>query len=97
MNESTTILFVPGAWHSPDCYDPVVQRLEAAKYKTSKVHLASVNPPTHYLDFSEDIAHIHTQWMQGSMWWWWLFTPTADYPQMRQLKDWTSRLASKRV
>jgi pimeloyl-ACP methyl ester carboxylesterase len=61
INESTTVLFVPGAWHSPDCYDPVVQRLEAAKYKPSKVHLASVKPPTHYLDFSEDVAQIRTQ------------------------------------
>ncbi|KAJ5771855.1 hypothetical protein N7520_002384 [Penicillium odoratum] len=61
MNESTTILFVPGAWHSPDCYDPVVERLEAANYKTSKVHLPSVNPPKHYLDFGADVAQIRTQ------------------------------------
>lgn len=61
MPESTTLLFVPGAWHSPDCFDPVIQRLKAANYSTCKVHLPSVNPPSHYLDFSADVSHIRTQ------------------------------------
>ncbi|KAJ5640035.1 uncharacterized protein N7484_007897 [Penicillium longicatenatum] len=61
MNQSTTILFVPGAWHNPDCYDPVVQRLEAVGYKTDKVHLPTVDPPTHYLDFSADVSRIRAQ------------------------------------
>jgi pimeloyl-ACP methyl ester carboxylesterase len=61
MNESTTILFVPGAWHNPDCYDPVIRILETAKYKTDKVHLPSVNPPEHYLNFDEDVAQIRRQ------------------------------------
>ncbi|KAJ5766319.1 uncharacterized protein N7511_003935 [Penicillium nucicola] len=61
MAESTTILFVPGAWHNPDSFDPVIERLETAKYKTNKVHLPSVNPPTHFLDFDEDVAHIRKQ------------------------------------
>ncbi|KAF7524878.1 hypothetical protein PCG10_005461 [Penicillium crustosum] len=61
MTESTTILFVPGAWHSPDCYDPVVQRLEAINYKTDKVHLPSVGPAEHHLSFDADVAQIRTQ------------------------------------
>ncbi|PYH91405.1 alpha/beta-hydrolase [Aspergillus ellipticus CBS 707.79] len=61
MTDSTTILLVPGAWHSPDCYDPVVEVLEAANYKTEKVHLPSVNPPAHHLDFAPDVAQIRTQ------------------------------------
>ncbi|KAJ5157959.1 uncharacterized protein N7500_007610 [Penicillium coprophilum] len=60
MTESTTILFVPGAWHSPDCYDPVVQRLEAANYKTDKVYLPSVGPVEHHLSFDADVAQIRT-------------------------------------
>ncbi|KAJ5798416.1 uncharacterized protein N7503_007712 [Penicillium pulvis] len=61
MNQSTTILFVPGAWHNPDCYDSIVSRLEAVDYKTKKVHLPTVGPLTHYLDFDEDVAHIRAQ------------------------------------
>ncbi|KAJ5537739.1 hypothetical protein N7494_007218 [Penicillium frequentans] len=61
MNHSTTILFVPGAWHNPDCYDPVVSRLEAVNYKTEKVHLPTVGPSTHYLNFDEDVAQIRRQ------------------------------------
>lgn len=61
INQSTTILFVPGAWHNPDCYDPVVSRLEAVNYKTKKIHLPTVGPPTHYLGFHEDVAHIRAQ------------------------------------
>lgn len=58
MPASTTVLFVPGAWHSPDCFDAIVQTLEAANYATCKINLPSVNPPTHYLDFAADVAHI---------------------------------------
>jgi pimeloyl-ACP methyl ester carboxylesterase len=61
MNDSTTVLFVPGAWHSPDCFDLVIQRLEAANYKTDKVHLPSVGPPKHYSNFDVDVAQIHSQ------------------------------------
>ncbi|KAJ5968178.1 hypothetical protein N7501_004426 [Penicillium viridicatum] len=61
MAESTTILFVPGAWHSPDCYDSVVQHLEAANYKTDKVHLPSVGPSEHHLSFDADVAQIRIQ------------------------------------
>jgi hypothetical protein len=61
MTESTTILFVPGAWHSPDCFDPVVQRLEAVNYKTDKVHLPSVDPPKHHLNFDADVTQIRSQ------------------------------------
>lgn len=61
MNQSTTILFVPGAWHSPDCYDPVIQRLEAANYKTDKVYLPSVGPVKYHLNFDADVAQIRTQ------------------------------------
>lgn len=58
MPASTTVLFVPGAWHSPDCFDEIIQSLEAANYATCKINLPSVNPPTHYLDFAADVAHI---------------------------------------
>jgi hypothetical protein len=61
MLEIRTVLFVPGAWHSPDCFDPVIQRLEAANYKTFKIHLPSVNPPSHHHDYQADVSHIRAQ------------------------------------
>ncbi|PYI21098.1 alpha/beta-hydrolase [Aspergillus violaceofuscus CBS 115571] len=61
MSDSTTILFVPGAWHSPECFNLVVQKLEAANYTTQKIHLPSVNPPEHYLDFEADVALIRAR------------------------------------
>lgn len=60
-SETTTILFVPGAWHGPECFDDVVQRLESLNYKTDKVHLPSVNPRKHHSDFSADVAQIRKQ------------------------------------
>lgn len=61
MAESTTILLVPGAWHSPDCYDLVAQQLEVAGYKTDKVHLPSFSPLNHHLDFEADVSQIRKQ------------------------------------
>lgn len=61
MAQSTTIIFVPGAWHNPDCFDPVVQRLEALHYRTDKVHLPSVGPLKHYLNFDADVVQIRSQ------------------------------------
>ncbi|KAJ5970115.1 uncharacterized protein N7479_000033 [Penicillium vulpinum] len=66
MTGSTTFLFVPGAWHSPDCFDQVVQRLEAVNYKTDKVYLPSVGPTEHYLSFDTDVAQIRTQIEQAA-------------------------------
>ncbi|GLI81850.1 hypothetical protein PoHVEF18_010242 [Penicillium ochrochloron] len=61
MSEIKTIMFVPGAWHSPDCFDSVIQRLDVANYRSLKIHLPSVNPPIHYRDFGADVTHIRTQ------------------------------------
>ena len=37
-----TIIFVHGAWHSPDCFDKVIAFLSERDYYTRKVHLPSV-------------------------------------------------------
>ncbi|KAJ5115154.1 hypothetical protein NUU61_000913 [Penicillium alfredii] len=38
MSESATILYVPGTWHGPECFNRVITRLESANYKTDKFH-----------------------------------------------------------
>lgn len=52
---STTIIFVPGAWHSPSCFDKTASLLRDAGYKTDYVYLASVGPTTHLKNFDPDV------------------------------------------
>ncbi|KAL3471507.1 alpha/beta-hydrolase [Aspergillus californicus] len=61
MSSSTTVLFIPGAWHNPHCFDKVIQRLEADGYSTDVVHLPSVGPIEPHSDFSEDVSRIREQ------------------------------------
>ncbi|KAK7903746.1 hypothetical protein LTR67_001766 [Exophiala xenobiotica] len=46
MSTKPVIIFVPGAWHPPSCFQPVVDRLEAAGYETHGVSLPSVGAPS---------------------------------------------------
>src|ERR1700761_2736068 len=39
-----TILFVPGAWHSPVHYEKIMKELEQHGYETEGVALATVDP-----------------------------------------------------
>ncbi|GLA80550.1 hypothetical protein AtubIFM56815_001374 [Aspergillus tubingensis] len=61
MALSTTIIFIPGAWHNPHCFDKVTQRLEADGYNTDVVHLPSVGPNKPHSDFLEDVLQIREQ------------------------------------
>lgn len=55
MSSTTTIILVPGAWHKPDCFQPVVGHLEQAGFKTDLVSLASVGPQEHLKNFNPDV------------------------------------------
>ena len=49
----TTLIFIPGAWHLPTCYDPVIEHLKSgsngsspnASYNIVKIPLPSVSCP----------------------------------------------------
>ncbi|PYI14520.1 alpha/beta-hydrolase [Aspergillus violaceofuscus CBS 115571] len=61
---STAILFVPGAWHSPSCFNQVIDLLQSTTiYTTDVVHLPSVGPENHHYlhDFTVDVQQIRTQ------------------------------------
>jgi hypothetical protein len=60
MALATVIIFVPGAWHSPDCFNTVIENLEKSGHSTDKVYLASVGPPTHLSDFGGDVEVIRS-------------------------------------
>lgn len=53
-----TFVFIPGAWHGPECYDAPAAILKKKGYGTKYVHLASVgaNPPLQ--DFSADVESV---------------------------------------
>jgi len=54
----TTIIFVPGAWHGPEAFFDVGDRLRTNGYNIDYVNLASVGPTTHLKDFQPDVAVI---------------------------------------
>ncbi|PWY96052.1 alpha/beta-hydrolase [Aspergillus sclerotioniger CBS 115572] len=58
MTSLPTLVFVPGAWHSPESYRRVIDQLEAVGYESDLVHLPSVGPAQHFPDFAADVAHI---------------------------------------
>lgn len=44
-SQKPTIVLVPGAWHYPECYDLLVERLHQHEYETRNVKLKSVVAP----------------------------------------------------
>ena len=53
-----TIVFVPGAWHTPEAYSSVIQVLESRSYNCIGVHLHSIGPSPTCEGFTEDVATI---------------------------------------
>ena len=53
-----TIVLVPGAWHTPAAYDPILPFLHAAGYPTTSVHHPSVGVSPGLPDFSADVAAV---------------------------------------
>ncbi|KAK5942610.1 hypothetical protein PMZ80_005175 [Knufia obscura] len=61
MTPTTTIIFVPDAWHGPECFDKVASTLRTQDYKTDYVHLPSVDPqPTPLKSFDPDVETFRT-------------------------------------
>ena len=58
MAAKPTILFIPGAWHSPEAFGQVISLLEKEGYKSIGVSLASVGAEPPLKDTSEDVKAI---------------------------------------
>ncbi|RMZ80862.1 hypothetical protein DV737_g2777, partial [Chaetothyriales sp. CBS 132003] len=58
MSTKPAIVFVPGAWHSPDGFKLVMDSLEAAGYETKGVHLPSVGASVPLKSFDPDVEAI---------------------------------------
>ena len=64
--KATTIVFVPGAWHSPECYRRVSDILERdGGYKTDYVYLPSVGPEAHLPNFQADVDEVRKHVQQA--------------------------------
>lgn len=59
-NDSTTIVFVPGAWHNPLCYYAVAIKLRESGYKTRYVTLETCGPKIHHASFDPDVQKIRS-------------------------------------
>lgn len=55
-----TVVLVPGAWHTPSAFEPVLPLLHGAGYPTATVALPSVGVSPGLLDFTDDVAAIRT-------------------------------------
>ncbi|KAK4496457.1 hypothetical protein PRZ48_012437 [Zasmidium cellare] len=61
--QNTSILYVPGAWHSASTFSPVATLLTQAGYEVDLIDLPSVGPAKHLPNFDADVqeirSHIH--------------------------------------
>ncbi|KAK4499125.1 hypothetical protein PRZ48_009637 [Zasmidium cellare] len=55
-----TVVFVPGAWHNPQCFSLVAKQLRDAGYSTNLVTLPSVGASPFLEDFQPDVAKIRS-------------------------------------
>ena len=58
MAAKPTLVFVPGAWHSPEGFGQVISLLEKDGYKSVGVSLASVGAEPPLKDMSADVKAI---------------------------------------
>lgn len=54
------ILYVPGAWHSPDAFDKVIALLSAKRFPSRKIHLPSVGRSPSVSSIEPDVEAIRS-------------------------------------
>ena len=52
------IVLVPGAWHTPENYGPLISLLSIAGYPSIPISLPSAGAHPGHPDFSQDVAHV---------------------------------------
>ncbi|KAG9203521.1 hypothetical protein G6514_002889 [Epicoccum nigrum] len=58
MSPLPTVLLIPGAWHTPTCYTPLLTHLHSLGYPTATAALPSVGPSPGLSTWAADIASI---------------------------------------
>ncbi|CAN9225221.1 unnamed protein product [Alternaria alternata] len=56
MSKKPELVLIPGAWHTPSHFNPLITKLRALGYTTHSAQLASVGNPDPPADLTEDIA-----------------------------------------
>ena len=51
-------VFVPGAWHSPNCFQPTIELLSERGYSSQGINLPSVGSQTPLENFDADVEDI---------------------------------------
>ncbi|RGP77213.1 alpha beta-hydrolase [Fusarium longipes] len=55
MMHKISLIFVPGAWHTPDCWGKVVSAMEAQDYKCIPITLPTTQSTSKSVNFSTDV------------------------------------------
>jgi pimeloyl-ACP methyl ester carboxylesterase len=58
MAAKPTIVFIPGAWHTPAAFDPLLPSLHQAGYSTTAVSLPSIGVSPGVSSFASDVAAV---------------------------------------
>jgi pimeloyl-ACP methyl ester carboxylesterase len=58
MTSKADLIFVPGAWHSPDSFDPTTTELKELGYTVHGINLPSVGAKPHLKSFTPDVEAV---------------------------------------
>ncbi|EXA28536.1 hypothetical protein FOQG_19164 [Fusarium oxysporum f. sp. raphani 54005] len=58
MPHEPTLVFVPGAWHTPDCWGKVMAAMEAQHYKCIPVTLPTTQSTSNSVNFATDVKAV---------------------------------------
>jgi hypothetical protein len=59
MSPKPTVVLVPGAWHTPECFQYIIPKLEALSYPVASISLATVGGKNAEATHIDDVSRIH--------------------------------------
>ncbi|KAF5668388.1 alpha beta-hydrolase [Fusarium heterosporum] len=59
MTSNPSVIFVPGAWHTPEYWGKVISGMEAQKYRCIAVTLPTTQSTSTSINFSHDVKAVH--------------------------------------
>lgn len=58
MTNKPTLIFVPGAWHTPECWHKVISAMESKQYKCKPVTLPTTQDTSKDVNFASDVTAV---------------------------------------
>jgi pimeloyl-ACP methyl ester carboxylesterase len=59
MTRNPSLVFVPGAWHTPEYWGKVISAMESHKYRCAPVTLPTTQSTSTSVNFSHDVKAVH--------------------------------------